>query len=181
MVKVKESDIQHIEPLQLFKLLYRHARPIKKWVVANSGSSSDAEDILQDAMIVFYQMIHRPEFVLTAKPETLLFSISKKLWYYQLRKNNRLPLTEFSELDVEEGPDADAIEKEDKLNLMEKSLALLGDQCSRLLELFYFRKMDMAAIAVELGFRNDKVAKAMKYKCLEKARILINTKTNDRI
>lgn len=178
---MKEIDIKNIEPLQLFKLLYQHCRPVKKWIRANSGSKDDADDTLQDAMIAFYQMVHKQDFVLTVQPQTLLFGIAKKLWLHQLRKNNRFPLSELMEDTLLREEDTDEIEQENKFKLMEKSLVLLGDKCLAILELYYFRKFDMDRIATELGFRNDKVAKAMKYKCLEKARILIHTKNNKQI
>ncbi len=176
MYVVKETELLNTEPIQLFKLLYKHSRPIKKWIRDNSGSKADAEDTLQDAMIAFYQMIHKPDFRLTAQPDTLLFAIAKRIWYNHLRKHNRFSL-EVPIDDLQLGEEnGDALEKENMYTLMEKTLVLLGDKCSLLLELFYFQRLDMVQIAEKLDFRNEKVAKAMKYKCLEKARILVNAK-----
>lgn len=173
---MKEIDFKNIAPVDLFKLLYKFAKPLKKWVTSNSGTDADAEDVLQDAMIVFYQLINKPTFMLTSKPETLLFSIGKKIWYNQLRKNKQIPLDSLNEEWVFTDEDSAQYEREHQFTQMEKSLVLLGKKCADLLEYFYFKKMSMQEIAKVLDFRNEKVAKAMKYKCLEKARIIIHTK-----
>ncbi len=170
------KDLIHTDPVTLFKKLYQYNKPIKQWVKQNNGNKADAEDVLQDAMIVFYKLIHKPNFELTAKPETLLFSIAKKLWLYQLRQHKNLIFdnhfldNELIEIDI------DFIEQEQKYTQMENVLNLIGNKCLQLLNLFYFEKLDMVEIALKLDFRNDKVAKAMKYKCLEKAKTLITTK-----
>ncbi|MDI1232921.1 MAG: sigma-70 family RNA polymerase sigma factor [bacterium] len=179
MFEVKVIDFKNIAPVDLFKLLYKFAKPLKKWVKSNSGSDADAEDVLQDAMIVFYQLINRPAFELSAKPETLLFSIGKKIWYNQLRKNKQIPFDTLHEDWIITEEESEQFERESQFQLMEKSLVLLGKKCADLLEMFYFKKFSMLEIANKLDFRNEKVAKAMKYKCLEKARIIIHTKTQD--
>ncbi len=171
-----EIELQNIDPVKLFKLLYKHAQPVRKWIKANNGSRADADDVLQDAMIAFYQMIHKPEFKLSVKPETLLFAIAKRIWLSQLRQNRHMLTGELTEGINPVEMDTLDFDNDWQYTQMEKTLVLLGDKCKELLELFYFKKKDMVEIAELLGFRNDKVAKAMKYKCLEKARILINAK-----
>jgi DNA-directed RNA polymerase specialized sigma24 family protein len=109
-----------------------------------------------------------------ARPETLLFAIAKKIWLYQLRKDKRMPV---ADSEIEETADLGDMtvymEREKQLQQMESVLRGMGDKCRNLLEMFYFLKLDMRTIAEKLKFRNDKVAKAMKYKCLEQARQLI--------
>ncbi len=117
----------------------------------------------------------KPGFVQVAKPETILFAIAKKMWFYQLRKNKRMPLTDIEEsiwIEGIEEPES-ILDKEEQLKLLEHALLDLGKKCRQLLEMFYFLKLDMKTIAEKLEFRNDKVAKAMKYKCLEQAREFI--------
>lgn len=53
---------------------------------------------------------------------------------------------------------------------MEKALTQIGKKCQELLELFYGFGKSMAEIAKKLDFRNEKVAKAQKYKCIQKAK-----------
>jgi RNA polymerase sigma factor (sigma-70 family) len=145
------------------------------WVMKNSGSREDAEDVVQEAIIVYMEYTAKPGFKQTAKPETILFSLGRNIWLYQLRREKRMLMTEFAEVDAIEGIDEleALVEKEDKLRVMDHVLKDMGAKCLQLLEMFYFLKMDMTEIAEKLGFRNDKVAKAMKYKCLEQARQMI--------
>jgi len=149
------------------------------WVRKNSGSKEDAEDVVQEAIIVYLKISAKPGFHETSKPETLLFAIARNIWLYQLRQNKRMPYTDSDELLMIAGiEELDIIiEKEEQLKKIEYILNDLGEKCRQLLEMFYFRKIDMKTIAEKLEFRNDKVAKAMKYKCLAHAKELIQKQT----
>jgi RNA polymerase sigma factor (sigma-70 family) len=166
---------------KLIKQLWSDRRPLMQWVLKNSGTREDAEDIIQEAIIVYMELTHRPDFKLAAKPGTILFSIGRNLWLYQLRKEKRMIRTGLQEMEEIQGIDEwEAMqEKEDKLRMMEHVLKDMGAKCLQLLDMFYFLKLDMTEIAVKLGFRNDKVAKAMKYKCLEQARQMIKHSTDE--
>jgi DNA-directed RNA polymerase specialized sigma24 family protein len=57
-----------------------------------------------------------------------------------------------------------------RLKTVESAILQLGKQCRELLELFYGLGWNMVDIAKKIGLRNDKVAKAQKYRCLQKAK-----------
>ena len=158
-----------VHPNRAVLYLYMHSRPIKKWIVANSGSPDEAKDILQDGLTILYENLHKPDAVLTTKPQHYFFGICKNLWYTELRRIK--PMETWT-------PEMESAEVMDNQMADLNVLALLnelGDKCKQLLKLFYYEKQDMQSIAKALGFRNDKVAKAMKYKCLTKARNLAIT------
>jgi DNA-directed RNA polymerase specialized sigma24 family protein len=62
----------------------------------------------------------------------------------------------------------DWVQKELKILSIEKKLNEIGEQCKELLQLFYVKAWSMEDIAKKIGLRNDKVAKAQKYRCIQK-------------
>lgn len=150
--------------------LYGQSNAIKNWIKYNSGSAEQADDILQEAVTVLYQNLTLKNMPLTTKPSYYLSGIAKNLWLAQLRKDKKIiqvPLAGLADIEVEqmELPDLD----------LPQLLTQLGSKCDVLLRLFYFERKSMEFIAKKLDFRNAKVAKAMKYKCLQKAKkILFN-------
>ena len=164
------------DPLKMAKVLYKKSSAIKKWVRQNNGNKEDAEDLVQDAIVALLSYTKRNHFEWQTKPEGLLFAIARKMWFYELRKRNQKVNVPLDDLDTLENFDEEWYEKEQELRRAEKSLVQLGQKCRQILEMFYINKISMNAIAEKLGFRNEHVAKAMKYKCLEQARSLIKNK-----
>lgn len=97
------------------------------------------------------------------------------MWYNQSRKegkNHAVPLEEIQDLEQE-----DYTQKEMKFLRVEKAIEQIGAKCRELLQLFYGVGMNMSDIADKLGFRNDKVAKAQKYRCLNDLKDAVRNET----
>ncbi len=161
------------QPDKAIYYLYRKSKPIRRWITSRGGSREEADDCLQEALMRFYQQIRSGKLSLSTPPEGYLMGIVKNLWLSEVRdRSKRMSLVQEMNQEsiqpIEE--DLDSIPSQGiELPLI---LDQLGKKCSRLLKLFYFQKQSMVYIARHLHFRNDKVAKAMKYKCLQKARKL---------
>ncbi|MHB1277342.1 MAG: RNA polymerase sigma factor [Bacteroidia bacterium] len=146
---------------------------IKSYILKNSGSPDDVEDILQEAVIAVWQKVARPDFELTAKMSTFLFAIAKNLWLKSLNKAKRTEPMEDHHEDaaVSAMPHVESRDLQIVVRYMDK----LGDTCKRLLHLFYFEEQDMKEIAVQLNFANADTAKAKKYQCFKKLEELVKT------
>lgn len=73
---------------------------VLKYVLRNSGTREDAEDLLQDGVLVVLQRMERPEFILRVPPHAYLFAVCRNLWLKRLRDDrslNHLPLEAASE------------------------------------------------------------------------------------
>ena len=57
--------------------------------------------------------------------------------------------------------------KEQLLSITDRSIALLGEKCRKLIRLFYFEKKSMTEIAETMGFNTQAVATATKYRCFK--------------
>ena len=76
-----ETTLSAIERLQqgdrevLIELYKENERMVRKYIMENSGTSDDAEDLLQDALVILWQNARKPNFELHAKISTYLFAI----------------------------------------------------------------------------------------------------------
>lgn len=141
---------------------------ILKMIHNNSGTYDDARDIFQEAMLVLYDKSKQPDFRLTCKIPTFLYSVSRRLWLKKLQRGNRYVTTDEGLEDTV--PVDDVMEEKEKLDadfeLMESAMLGLGEPCKSLLEAYYFEKKQMAEIAEDFGYTNADNAKNQKYKCL---------------
>lgn len=155
----------------------RHYGTIQSLIINNNGSSDDARDIFQEAMIVLYEKSKSGNFELNCQIKTYLYSVCRRLWLKKLSQANRY-IPEINGLE-ELVPVEEEIEHHDQRNnefeLMEKALANLGEPCRSLLEAFYLEKKNMSEIASDFGYTNPENAKNQKYKCLMRLRKLFFT------
>ncbi len=150
------------------KLLYKKWPLFKKYLKNLGCSNQIAEDIFQESLLIYIRKKEDPNFILTVEPIFYVRNVGKLLWYNLSRKEQKQP-TFTLETDVEEIND-DWFHKEMLLKSMEKAIEKLGKQCQEILHLFYGLNWNMENIAKKIGLRNDKVAKAQKYRCLQKAK-----------
>lgn len=161
---------------KVFTTLYKYFPVVKKMIVANGGRSEDAEDIYQEALIVFYKKAGSEDFKLTSSINTYLYSISKFMWMDQFKKQQKHAFVDIEKEHISEsdpiaiGFNA-AIETENQLKLAEKVISELGDRCKELLILFYFQSKKLKDIATKMGYNSENTAKNQKYKCLETAKL----------
>lgn len=119
-----------------WKALYKEARPmVFNYVMNNSGSRQNAEDLLQEGMCILLDKIKTPGFVLTSKPTTFLYSICRYRWLYQLREQNKVETTNNFPEELIADPEIDH-EKENRFKQMYKSLDQLGDTCQKIIRFF---------------------------------------------
>jgi RNA polymerase sigma factor (sigma-70 family) len=152
--------------------LYAHFPMTRKMIASHGGNTQDAEDIFQEALIIFCRKAKDPGFQLTARISTYLFSVCRFLWKDELKK--RKPHTS---VDMETGltqSEEAALENisalEEKAKLAEKVLDELGERCRELLVLFYNTGLKLSDIARRMGYNTENTAKNQKYKCLERAK-----------
>lgn len=145
--------------------LYDVLSPVKKYISANNGTTDDAKDIFQDALVVLYKNVQSESFALTVPLKTYLLAVTKNLWLQELRIRNKMPVST-EQIDI---PDA-VPENEKDADLATAAFNRLGERCRQLLILFYFKKKSYRELASFLGFGDERTAKNQKYRCLQKAK-----------
>lgn len=152
----------------------KHFPMVQSLIINNNGSSEDARDIFQEAMIVLYERARNPEFELHCQLKTYLYSVCRRLWLKRLSQAQRF-IPQVSSLE-ETVPVEEDLELHDQKNMefqvMEKALLGLGEPCKSLLEAFYIQRRNMSEIAGTFGYTNPDNAKNQKYKCLLRLRKL---------
>ena len=156
---------------KVFTTLYKYFPVVKKMIVANGGRSEDAEDIYQEALIVFYKKASDPDFKLTSSINTYLYSIARFMWMDQFKKQQKQAFVDIEKEQVNELEFTAAIETENQFKLAEKVISELGERCKELLILFYFQSQKLKDIAKKMGYNSENTAKNQKYKCLEAAKL----------
>jgi RNA polymerase sigma factor (sigma-70 family) len=184
--KVQFTDEQFIDGLRsgnnevLAALYKKYYNVVLKFIVNNSGTEEAAQDIYQETVIVLYETAQKPSFALHCQLQTFVYSIAKRLWLKQLKKNGKTFL--FKEEDENELADISSEFHEHEardleIERMNKSLLQLGEPCATLIRDFYVRRMNMDEIADKFGYTNADNAKNQKYKCLQRLKKYFFDKT----
>lgn len=151
------------------ELIYKeNFNTIQALIINNNGSSDDAKDIFQEAMIVLYEKVRTGGFELNCQLKTFLYSVARRLWLKRLQQQNRYSSPGDSMENVVEVDDEieDHERKNAELDMMEHAISNLGEPCKSLIEAFYLQKKSMQEIAASFGYTNADNAKTQKYKCL---------------
>ena len=163
--------------------LYRlHWPMVSHFVLQNSGSEDDAQDVYQEGVMVFYEKVRDGSLELSCQIKTYLYAVCRRLWLKRLTSKSRFGVRL---LDAEEhGPylntgaedDLLAAEEQDRrFATMSEALAHLGEPCRSLLEGFYLLDKSMQVLTAEFGYTNADNAKNQKYKCLVRLKKLFFT------
>lgn len=131
-----------------------------------------AKDIYQAAMLSLYENVISEKLVdLSSSLKTYLFAIGKNK-ARELQRFNSKEIKHRELMSVPENHEAQDIlsDREDKLNILSRTLKNLSDPCKKLLELFYFHKNSLEEITSKLGYKNSDTTKNLKYKCIVRLR-----------
>ncbi len=147
--------------------LYARTYPmVLHYVKQHGGTEEDAQDLLQDAMIVFYEKTVLDQLTLTASVSTYLMGICKNRWRREFEKRNRRTgLQPEPEEGIWEEPETEQA----SLKLMDY-VEQLGERCKDLLVSVYYFGQRMEELAERYGYRTVHSATVQKYKCLERLR-----------
>lgn len=136
---------------------------IKKYVLENKGTQSDALDVFQEGLIIVYKKLKKGELELSSTFHTYLFAVCKFLWFNQLKKKSRKEIQSEpngeikSDLNIEH----DYMELE-KQKLFQSKLNELPSDSMKVLKLF-LNKKSIKQIAKIMGY-TEAYTKKKKYK-----------------
>ena len=162
---------------EALRYLYtRMYQQIKRFLLKNSGSSEDAEDIFQEGLVVLFKLIRQGKFPTGYNVEAYLYSICRNLWLKRLRKYRReVELREeMTHLPVE---DAGILKflSDDQRAAADRLFAEVGEDCRKVLNYFYYDRLSMKEIMQRMGYSSEQVAKNKKSACMKKLQALIAT------
>ncbi len=151
----------------LVTIYQQNRKAIVSFVQRNSGSEEDAEDVLQESVIILWERVRSGRFEQNAKLSTFLFGVAKNVWSRKRMKKFREPASDFNndEFDSEERSALDAMIDSERSRSVANAMERLGEPCRTLLTLYYWEEHSQEEIAAEMGFANAATVKSKKYTC----------------
>lgn len=142
---------------------------IKVFILQNSGTEEDAQDIYQDAVLVIYQKAKNNNLTLNCSFSTYLYSVCRLLWLKQLeQKKLKRMFMEDSGRFIELDDDITNIQfSNERYKIYQDHFQKLSYNCQKILELF-LAKIKLQEIARILGLKSDAYVKKRKHQCKEK-------------
>jgi RNA polymerase sigma factor (sigma-70 family) len=151
----------------LVALYSSNERQVTAFVLQNNGTRDDAQDLLQESLVVLWERVRAGRYEHKAQLSTFILGVVRNMWLRQLARKRR---EEPVEGVIEETP-SDEPTLIEQLMESEEAIAIaaamnrLGDPCKMLLTLFYWEECSMEEIAQRMGFANADTVKSKKYQC----------------
>ncbi|MBI5858590.1 MAG: sigma-70 family RNA polymerase sigma factor [Sphingobacteriales bacterium] len=162
------------------KAIYRsHFDSLSWYVLNNSGSREDAEDVFQEVVVNFIDLVQKDKFRGESTVKTFLFSLNRHIWLNELKRRGRALAREEKFEKGQERIEADTghviADREARKQVM-KVVEELGETCKKILLLFYYENLSMKDILETLHYENEQVVRNKKYKCLKQLEQMFNEK-----
>lgn len=177
------TDQQIIEGIRnkdsfVLNQVYALFRPkVINFVLYNEGTEYDAEDVLQESIVIIYKEVIKDGFVLRKSFDSYFGAIFKNTWKCIAKLKNRISLRPgFSEEMRDIEPDFYQDFKRDLYKrIITETLTKMGGNCQLVLEMFYYDKLPMQEIADNLGYKSAQMAKNKRFRCLAILKKMIKT------
>ncbi|OCX52236.1 RNA polymerase subunit sigma-70 [Mucilaginibacter sp. PPCGB 2223] len=144
--------------------LYKKAFPaVARYVARMGGTFEQAQDVFQDALVVYYEKTISPQADIRVSEKAYLLGIARHLWnraYKVVGKNQPLDDTDIP-AEQDEQPSAGKL-----MHYLETA----GRKCMELLRAYYYDYLPVGDVAQQFGYNGERSATVAKYKCLEKVR-----------
>jgi RNA polymerase sigma factor (sigma-70 family) len=163
---------------EMIKAIYRaHFDSLSWYVMNNSGTRQDAEDIFQEVMVAFIDLVQKDKFRGESTVKTFLFSLNRYTWLNELKRRGRALAREEKYEKEQDSVELDTghlmANREEKAEVV-RLVGTLGETCRKILLLFYYENLSMKEILGTLHYENEQVLRNKKYKCLKQLEQIIN-------
>ncbi len=154
------------------RFLYRQYFDVLSiYTMQNSGSEQDAEDVFQEVVVSFIELVNQNKFRGESSIKTFLYSLNRHIWLNELKKRNRMQARnlkfEKAKGQAEADVSAHIVDREARGQVM-KVIDQLGDACKQVLMAFYYQELSVKEMLEFLPYENEQVVRNKKYKCLKK-------------
>lgn len=154
-----------------------HYKRLTGYILQNNGNRQDAEDIFQEVVLAFIELVKRNKFREESSINTFLYSINRHAWLNELKRRGRALQREVKYEQGLEKMEADTsqfIDDRDNRARIASLVEGLGEKCREILLAFYFKKKSIKEILQETGYENEQVVRNKKYLCLKKLEQKLN-------
>jgi RNA polymerase sigma factor (sigma-70 family) len=161
------------------KFIYlQYFESLSWFIINNSGSRQDAEDIFQETVVSFIELVQKDKFRGESSIKTFLFSLNRNIWLNELKRRGRADARELKYEKAQDRTEMDVsvaiVDREARSQLM-KIMSELGEGCKKILLMFYYEDLPMKEIVAHTDYENEQVVRNKKYKCLKQLGQMIET------
>jgi RNA polymerase sigma factor (sigma-70 family) len=161
---------EHVSDLSIRYLYKNYYHGLSNYIKTNQGSEQDAEDIFQEIVVSFIEIVKGDKFRGESSIKTFLYTLTRYAWLNELKRRSRVMLREEKYEDGRQQEDKDVshllVEREAK-GLVMAMIDKLGEVCKRILVAYYYDDLSMKEILPLVEFQNEQVLRNKKYKCLK--------------
>ena len=163
------GDAKNLNKAILF-LYQQYSETTCSFIIGYGGSRQDAEDVFQETVVSFIEIVKKGKYRMEASIKTFLVSVARNIWLNEVKKRER---SGHREKQFELGRDQKVEDVSQQIGDLEKKRQLrdlvyqLGEPCRKILLLFYYENLSMKEIVDHLPYENEQVVRNKKYKCLQ--------------
>lgn len=154
------------------RFLYRqYYEVLSIYTRQNNGTEQDAEDVFQEVVVTFIDLVNQHKFRGESTIKTFLYSLNRHIWLNELKKRNRMQQRNLkfeSSRDQAEADVSTHIASREARGQVMKIIDQLGDACKQVLMAFYYQDLQVKDMLAFLPYENEQVIRNKKYKCLKK-------------
>jgi RNA polymerase sigma factor (sigma-70 family) len=174
-VKIAEDQIPELmrqgKDREVIPLLYKKVFPVvQKYITRRSGRKEDADDVFQDAMMIFYKQVIKNTFDSKYSIYGYLYKVSINCWINKVKKENRMELIdEMGDTKSEETMEINEsmISGKDE-NILKSVFSDIGEKCIELLTYTIYYNLLMEDIVIRMGFTSVSAVKMQQQRCKQK-------------
>jgi RNA polymerase sigma factor (sigma-70 family) len=151
-------------------LYQQYSESTCSFIIGYGGSRQDAEDVFQETVVSFIEVVKKGKYRMEASIKTFLVSVAKNIWLNEIKKRERSGAREKlfeSTRDQKEADVSHHIADLEKKRQLRDLVYKLGEPCQKILLLFYYENLSMKEIVDHLPYENEQVVRNKKYKCLQ--------------
>src|ERR1700743_1030055 len=172
------TDAQLIEAISAgrelndaIRYIYRqYSQATSSFIMQHGGSEQDADDIFQETVVAFIEVVQKGKYRGEASVKTFLNSIARNYWFNEIKKRDRSGLRDKQfELsrDKNEADVSHYITEMERKRQLRDLVDQLGDSCRKVLLLFYYENLSMKEMVDHLPYDNEQGVRNKKNKCLQ--------------
>jgi RNA polymerase sigma factor (sigma-70 family) len=158
--KILHVDQQYIDGLlqnnsAVIQAIYKNFAPkVKNYIRTNSGNDDDAQDVIQEVLIIMYNQAKTNGLQLTCPFDAYFFLLCKRRWLNELKKhaNKKVTISD-DNVYIDETAQHLALQTEvfdEQQSLFDAMFQKLGEKCQELLKLSFVTKT-MEEVAEKLN------------------------------
>jgi len=150
------KDERNLNQAILF-IYQQYAASTSSFIIHYGGSEQDADDVFQETVVSFIEVVKKGNFRMEASIKTFLVSVAKNIWFNELKKRER---SGHREKIFEYGRDQKEQDISHQIGDLEKKRQLrdlvhnLGEPCKKILMLFYYENLSMKELVEHLPYEN---------------------------